>query len=77
VSHAGAAKVVDAAAEADDEAPVVGGGYDAQVVKTTDGGQTWTSVFENLNNADYYFNQISCWNTEVQGGRNKYDRAMS
>jgi hypothetical protein len=33
-------------------------GWIAQIAKTTDAGQTWTSVFEDWGN--FYFNQITC-----------------
>jgi len=49
------------AADDDAGAPT---GYTAQVVKTTDGGETWTSVF-NPPNPNYYLNGISCWNTQI------------
>jgi len=39
-------------------APQDNNGYYAAVTKTTDGGKTWTQVFNNLNN--YYPNAISC-----------------
>jgi len=35
-------------------------GWKAQIVKSIDGGQTWTSVFYDEGN--FYFNQISCSN---------------
>ena len=41
-----------------------GGGYTAQVVKSTDGGATWASVFES-SDGDYYFNGISCWDEDT------------
>jgi hypothetical protein len=34
------------------------GSWKAQIVKTTDGGNTWTSVF--YREGQFYFNQISC-----------------
>jgi len=33
-------------------------GWNAQIVKTTDGGQTWTSQY--YNSSYFYFNQITC-----------------
>lgn len=35
-----------------------GNGWAAQIVKTTDGGSTWTSVFSDT--GSFYFNDISC-----------------
>lgn len=35
-----------------------GDGWKAQIVKTTDGGKTWSSVFYDAGN--FYFNEISC-----------------
>jgi len=36
--------------------------WKAQIVKTTDGGKTWTSQFYDENN--FYFNQISCFDED-------------
>jgi photosystem II stability/assembly factor-like uncharacterized protein len=38
-------------------------GYSAVLTKTTDGGQTWTLMFNSTN--DFYFNDINCWSEEV------------
>jgi len=37
--------------------------WQAQIVKTTDGGKTWSTVF--YNHSHYYFNQIDCGSTLV------------
>jgi len=37
---------------------IVDNGYKAQIVKTTDGGKTWTSLFYDEGN--FYFNEIDC-----------------
>jgi photosystem II stability/assembly factor-like uncharacterized protein len=39
-------------------APVKDGSYSAQIVKTVDGGATWTSQFSQ--NGTFYFNEIDC-----------------
>jgi len=41
-----------------DETPDMNYEWQAQVVKTTDGGKTWQTMF--YNHSHYYFNQISC-----------------
>ena len=37
-------------------------GYAAQIVKSTDGGETWTSLFTDTGN--FYFNEIDCFDGE-------------
>jgi hypothetical protein len=52
---------VDVDSQADsggDDGVIPPPGWNAQIVKTTDGGQTWTSQY--YNSSYFYFNQISC-----------------
>ena len=39
------------------------GGYNGAISKTTDGGKTWTKVYDS--NKQFYFNQISCYDANT------------
>jgi len=41
---------------------IIDNGWKAQIVKTTDGGVTWTSLF--FDEGNFYFNQIDCADSE-------------
>jgi hypothetical protein len=49
-------------AESHDRKLLQSNGYIAEISKTSDGGKTWSTVYNNTGN--FYFNAIDCWDTE-------------